>query len=94
MKPGMPFGVDLLIPKVGGGARATNKDRDLPRSTGRVAGGVPVSVETYGNEVTVWLQFGRLHSELLISSDRWHAKMDGRTERKTNKQMLREVAKH
>mmetsp|Transcript_11834 Transcript_11834/g.27938 ORF Transcript_11834/g.27938 Transcript_11834/m.27938 type:complete len:345 (+) Transcript_11834:49-1083(+) len=26
LKPGMPFGVDLLIPKVGGGARATNKD--------------------------------------------------------------------
>ncbi|WVQ78683.1 hypothetical protein IAT38_000770 [Cryptococcus sp. DSM 104549] len=25
-KPGLPFGVDLLIPKVGGGARATNKD--------------------------------------------------------------------
>lgn len=26
LKPGVPFGVDLLIPKVGGGARATNKD--------------------------------------------------------------------
>lgn len=27
LKPGVPFGVDLLIPKIGGGARATNKDR-------------------------------------------------------------------
>jgi len=26
LKPGVPFGVDLLIPKIGGGARATNKD--------------------------------------------------------------------
>lgn len=26
LKPGVPFGVDLLIPKVGGGARKTNKD--------------------------------------------------------------------
>ena len=26
LKPGMPFGVDLLLPKVGDGARATNKD--------------------------------------------------------------------
>jgi len=26
LKPGMPFGVDLLIPKVGGGARKTNAD--------------------------------------------------------------------
>mmetsp|Transcript_127951 Transcript_127951/g.221833 ORF Transcript_127951/g.221833 Transcript_127951/m.221833 type:complete len:346 (-) Transcript_127951:192-1229(-) len=26
LKPGMPFGVDLLIPKVGGSARKTNKD--------------------------------------------------------------------
>lgn len=27
LKPGVPFGVDLLIPKIGDGARATNKDR-------------------------------------------------------------------
>ena len=26
LKPGVPFGVDLLLPKVGDGARATNKD--------------------------------------------------------------------
>lgn len=26
LKPGMPFGVDLLIPQIGGGARKTNKD--------------------------------------------------------------------
>jgi len=26
LTPGMPFGVDLLLPKVGGGARKTNKD--------------------------------------------------------------------
>merc|ERR1719208_52947 len=26
LKPGMPFGVDLLIPKVGGSARKTNHD--------------------------------------------------------------------
>ena len=26
LKPGVPFGVDLLIPKIGGGARSTNKD--------------------------------------------------------------------
>lgn len=26
LQPGLPFGVDLLLPKVGGGARKTNKD--------------------------------------------------------------------
>eukprot|EP00420_Gonyaulax_spinifera_P030208 CAMPEP_0197879576 /NCGR_PEP_ID=MMETSP1439-20131203/7632_1 /TAXON_ID=66791 /ORGANISM="Gonyaulax spinifera, Strain CCMP409" /LENGTH=141 /DNA_ID=CAMNT_0043499089 /DNA_START=57 /DNA_END=479 /DNA_ORIENTATION=+ len=26
LKPGMPFGVDLLLPQVGGSARKTNKD--------------------------------------------------------------------
>merc|ERR1712226_1442774 len=26
LKPGVPFGVDLLIPQVGGNARKTNKD--------------------------------------------------------------------